>query len=57
MNKLVKVWNDYQVKPKYDGPDTIEVDGQKMEIGEIKDGRKKDKGSRTAHGKSDSKET
>ena len=35
MNKIVASWNKQEARKRYNGPDSIKVDGQKLQIGEI----------------------
>lgn len=32
MNQLVRSWDRYQSRPKYNGPDAVEIEGQKIQI-------------------------
>ena len=35
MNKIIRAWQRHQGRPKYDGPDTVMLDGQKIILEEL----------------------
>jgi hypothetical protein len=41
MNQIVRSWIKYQERPKYDGPDSVDIDGEKLVIGDDMAERKK----------------